>query len=469
MKTMLARLLSTVLLCGWAGATLAVEIELGPVGNDDPDYLWCIKAQHKVRPGKLLDVTFRGRGVGEARIHLVDDTSAAHFMWQEILEPDSDHSPRFYFGPTMAVLTMPSPRKLQVRLTAPARLHYVRFIGVQNTEETPSQGCLIEVVNQLPDVEVTGLRYDPPETGVVGRTVRMTVRNNMTPPAPPLVAVPWSISLSTRASSLAPRQERVLSSGVQNNVQSGSTFEVTAHYTINWRNSNPISDQVIGHINLGNFIGENDAELANNQKSIGDYPPTPPPVLVTQELDFAKAQANGARFKDNVESNTGCFRLGVDDWSTAAFVERKSGVIFISNCVGGGKASPEAYLDFRLKNGWRIKSVDEDPQPQRGNNGFTLTWKPQVGSDNPYMHAHIWSGFLSNINVGVRITIEGPAGTDPYVEGSTCPSGCALSNSVCVTPSTGSGTGFSCAIHQDCDSRFGCDSSSGTCVPRCPQ
>jgi hypothetical protein len=475
MKPVLQRLLSAVLLCAWAGAVLAVEIELGPVGNDAPAYLWCNQATHKVRtvvPGNTLEVTFRGRALvsssGEARIHFPPGSdSERYFMWSEVLDSDADHSPGFNFGPVMTVLVGPRPRKLQVKPGAPAGLHYVRFIGVDQhgAETSPTQGCLLEVVSQLPDVEVADLRYDPPETGVSGRTVRMTVRNNATA----LVAVPWSISFSTRNSPFDPVWERVLSSGVQNNVPPGGSFDVTTHYTISSRHANPLFDHVIGRVNLDNFIGENDAQQTNNQKSIGDYPPLPPPppVLVTQELDFVKAKANGARFQDNVESNGGCFRLGVDDWATARFVEQKSGAIFISNCAGGGRASPEAYLDFRLKNGWRIKSVHEDLLPHRGGNGFSLTWKPQIGSDNPYMHAHIWSGFVANISVGVRITIEGPAGTDPYVEGSTCPAGCSLSNSICIAPGTTSGTAYSCAVHQDCGDAFACDSSSGRCIARC--
>jgi hypothetical protein len=51
-----------------------------------------------------------------------------------------------------------------------------------------------------------------------------------------------------------------------------------------------------------------------------------------------------------------------------------------ANSSGGGRAGPEACLEFRLKNGWRIKSVDEESQRHFGNSGYNLTWKPRIGS-----------------------------------------------------------------------------------------
>ena len=81
----------------------------------------------------------------------------------------------------------------------------------------------------------------------------------------------------------------------------------------------------------------------------------------------------------------------------------------------GAKADVEAYGNFSLKNGWKIKGVsviqllDDNPSDWEWKSG-----PPSIGSTNPYVKIHVWADLMGRIDCGLRITIEGPEGTDPY-------------------------------------------------------
>ena len=476
MKKLLAFFLTNFLVCGWASAALANQVELGPIGNEGPNFVWCIKGQHKVKPRQAFFVTFRGRSTlpqgDTGRVILVDE-SIAHFEWQERLDADPDESPIFRFGPAMGLLTSSDPRGLFTRTGVPAGLYFIEFAAVDSTTAINPRirGCLVEVVNQLPDVEVVDVRWDTPAPNASGRVVRVSVRNNMVAPATALLSVPWSISLTTNSGG-ALEQTRVLASGVRNYVAPGSTFEVTGTFTIP-RAALTGLIQVTGSVNQGNVIGENDAELANNAKTIGGPPPfpTPPTPLVTRELDYKSAQMSGATFNDVVVSGFGCTAIGVGDWkgAWAPHAGQKPGVIFRVACPAGGETRSDAYGNFRLQNGWRVKSIDDPSfvvRTSTSRTGFEFTTKPVVGSNDPFMVVHVWGGPATHISAGVRVFIEGPAGTDPYVAGGVCQPGCSLQNSICVTPDSGGGRTFACTIHQDCDAQHACG-TGGTCVRVC--
>jgi hypothetical protein len=144
-------------------------------------------------------------------------------------------------------------------------------------------------------------------------------------------------------------------------------------------------------------------------------------------LDYRAAKEAGATFHHNIEQSTGPYhRLGVGDWLDATWTgqwdDPKPGVVFQAyeafGSVNGLKANPEAYKNFRLKNGWTIRSVTRQNW-RTGRTGFRFHQSPVIGSDAPYMHAHVHTetdGLPTNdyIKVGIAIMIEGPRGRDPY-------------------------------------------------------
>lgn len=260
---------------GSATAALASDIELGPVGDDAPNFIWCSKDQHKAKLGQPFRLVFRGRSTTSqeetGRIHLANESNA-RFEWVEMLDGDPDESPRLDFTTTMAELRG-QVRSLKAKESTLPGIYYLEFIGMDSNgnETLPAKGCMIEVVKELPAVEVTDLRYDPPQSGVAGQTVRMTVKNNMTASAPALQGVPWSISLVQRrpAPSGGTRfVESQVTSGMQINVPPDSTFQVTALIQMPGNRNISSADRITGRADPFNFLGENNATRANNQKSI---------------------------------------------------------------------------------------------------------------------------------------------------------------------------------------------------------
>jgi hypothetical protein len=155
--------------------------------------------------------------------------------------------------------------------------------------------------------------------------------------------------------------------------------------------------------------------------------------LVTQMLDFQMAKNAGAQFNVTIVRDDGCNRLGVGDWLDPAWDNnsvwehgRSPGPEFIVECGLLGKQG-EAYVDafqsFQLRNGWMVKSFSEDDW-FLGKVGFNIDLSPVLGSCNPLMKVHLRTYGLTlegnlppsngSLRVGISITIEGPAGTDPF-------------------------------------------------------
>lgn len=149
----------------------------------------------------------------------------------------------------------------------------------------------------------------------------------------------------------------------------------------------------------------------------------------TQVLSYARARAQGARFENRALTTHACPFLGQYDGATGWAEAIHPGVTFRVDCVTaygapsltGGKADATAFGGFRLKNGWRIKDIHvtfpselhvdylEDPAK-------TFRWlrKPEIGSDDIDMKAHVSVNPGLMMVVNVKVLIEGPGGTDPY-------------------------------------------------------
>jgi len=237
-------------------------------------------------------------------------------------------------------------------------------------------------------------------------TVKFTVRN-----AGPGAAakVPWSIHLYTG--------NRTLAQGEQLNVAAGATFEVTAPWTPTAGNQ-----RLQGYVDPTGKTLKNTApptaqvkELtvavapaATSQKATD----APAPKLVQQVLNYQKAKAAGARFSHGIDSGSLCNDLG-----QVVSSRPDMSVVFWARCGGpGGRATPEAFTGFQLKNGWKIFSVLEPVESQKaGSSDWQWIQRPSEGSSETSMKMRVWADPNSVITVQVKVVIAGPEGTDPYV------------------------------------------------------
>ncbi len=148
-------------------------------------------------------------------------------------------------------------------------------------------------------------------------------------------------------------------------------------------------------------------------------PPGSAPPKETQVLDYQKAKYAGARFANGEEAGAKCPGAGqAHDPSHAAVGPPPNpfSVRFYVNCSGlpyGMRLTPEAFAGFRLKNGWTVKQVDL-LQERKSNGDWQWRTRPSIGSDNPEIRMHLWAGANGMVHVIANITIEGPAGTNPY-------------------------------------------------------
>lgn len=236
-------------------------------------------------------------------------------------------------------------------------------------------------------------------------------------------------------------------------------------------------DIVTGCVDPENALGEQPEGIPNNCRSIDLT------LYETQELDYRHASHSGATFDDGRDAIGTCVRLGQGDarWMRD-YGNGQTGVVFVADCpsygsffgalIGsGGRANPAAFGNFRLKNGWKVDSIQQNFRINRedandvhgtldeafssaggGNRDmdFAFTTPPAIGSDNPFMQAHVWANVGGFLVAYTKIIIKGPNGTDPYGP---------------VTSMCGSGArdaSFMCATNSDCASGYTC--ISGCCM-----
>ncbi|MCM3876142.1 MAG: hypothetical protein NEA02_06950, partial [Thermoanaerobaculia bacterium] len=143
-------------------------------------------------------------------------------------------------------------------------------------------------------------------------------------------------------------------------------------------------------------------------------PPGSSPPLETRLLEYGRAKNAGAQFSDGVDGFKGLCDVGQGDPSRLG--DHSPGVWFRANCdtlANGARATPEAFIGFRLKNGWRVKNF-EISSGKAGNADWQWRQTPTKGSDDPYMRMHVFTSPFGRVWAQVKVTIEGPAGTDPY-------------------------------------------------------
>ena len=157
----------------------------------------------------------------------------------------------------------------------------------------------------------------------------------------------------------------------------------------------------------------NVAQAATSQKVTGA--PAPQPVeKETRILDVNEAKLAGARLDHGIESGGDCSAIGAFDAKLHAYGHQGTVRFSAGGCLlAGGKATPQAFLDFRLKNGWVVKDYISLYNRQEGGE-WTLLTPPAKGSNNPYMKAHIWAN-PSRVLLVLQVT-QGTQGHEPYAE-----------------------------------------------------
>jgi hypothetical protein len=237
-------------------------------------------------------------------------------------------------------------------------------------------------------------------------------------------------------------------------------------------------DIITGCVDPTNALRESEEERRNNCRSIDLT------LYATQELDYQTAGRSGAGFADGIDGSGGCPKIGQGDAKRLEkYGNGQTGVVFVADCFAvelegvplgfGGRANPEVFQNFRLVNGWTVSSFETkfnaNPTPPgvwfdtlndakssfacsgldwaRSNDDFALNTPPTIGSDNPFMKAHLWAEPGCYLAAHVKVFIRGPSGTDPYGPVTDpCFSGY----------SGGVGVVFNCSGNQDCAAGFTC-------------
>jgi hypothetical protein len=152
-----------------------------------------------------------------------------------------------------------------------------------------------------------------------------------------------------------------------------------------------------------------DESTAGTQNNWRGIDVTVQPKLVTKLLDRKSAKEAGADFPANGEAT--CSYTTSEDGDTSGTEH----LIFQLVCGGvlGGKADFEAYSNFTLKNGWKVKSY-QISEVKNGSSGWRWVTTPTNGSTSTYSKVHLWANGHATVNVKLTVTIEGPEGTNPY-------------------------------------------------------
>ena len=185
--------------------------------------------------------------------------------------------------------------------------------------------------------------------------------------------------------------------------------------------------EYFARVDTDNTLHEPIVQGANNEKRLrlsipqvsGQQAPLPgsAPRMETQFLDYQKAKNAGAQFTHGIDGSKGlCVSVGQFD-SVSWVTDHSLGVIFMIECAlmpNGARATPEAFMGFHLKNGWKVKEYSIGRNDKSGQADWQWRQTPVKGSDDPSMRMHVFASPGGTVRVQVKVEIEGPAGTNPY-------------------------------------------------------
>lgn len=261
-------------------------------------------------------------------------------------------------------------------------------------------------------VEIVALTATPaaPKQGEMV-TFKLSIRNSG---QSAVAQVPWAIHWNTANQTLA--------QGMQPNVVPGAVFEVTA----SWR-AVPGEQLIQGYVDASQKTFNNTAPVAKRISNLpltisqisastqGAAPaPGSTPKPETQVLHYQKAKEAGAMSVNALMPGApaACLKFGVIESDSIALSDSGRGSVVVGvACYGGATVTGEAFKNFKLKNGWKIKLISQNATSDVNQTNWQYTRRPQIGTDDPHLTAEITSydGYLN-----IRIDIEGPAGTSPY-------------------------------------------------------
>ncbi|MBL8960766.1 MAG: hypothetical protein JNJ98_13005 [Gemmatimonadetes bacterium] len=242
-------------------------------------------------------------------------------------------------------------------------------------------------------------------------TVQATLRNvdpNYT------LNIPWTITVA------GPAGTQQVGSGTASAVAPGAAVTVTA----SWRAV--AGDHVAtASADPANSLGEMAPHPANNARTTGTV--TPEEVRL---LTFGEAAAAGAQFASNVQGPTTCRAVGVFDASDPRFLgsQGRGRPLFIADCttppqsppvVTGAKATPVAFANLTLRNGWTIRGVrvlsrGQDGTRLVGNAGGNPVTLPSAGGSSAKTEFSLFADRAAVFEALLEVTIGGPAHRNPW-------------------------------------------------------
>jgi hypothetical protein len=295
-----------------------------------------------------------------------------------------------------------------------------RKAAPQSEQKLPQEQLPQKLVGQctMPErVAVTGLTVDPPQP-LPGSlvTVTLTIKNMCNGL---LANVPWRIEL------VGPKGQ-VLGSGIQQNVAAGTSFNVAVKWT-----ASAGQRDFRGTVDPDNTLREMTAQnRENNYKDLivnvpqvsasTQSPGQTGPRLVESWLDGNEAKRVGAGFPARLEGAAACSWMAATMYSANQQVSvlpsdfRGPYISFGINCATGARVTLEAFKDFRLKHGWKVKGP---PRILHASSDSNWRWldAPPTSGDDPHLTMRLFtSAPLNNVLVYVAVLIEGPEGTNPY-------------------------------------------------------
>lgn len=192
-------------------------------------------------------------------------------------------------------------------------------------------------------------------------------------------------------------------------------------------NVGPGTREYFARVDVDDTLHEPIVQRANNEKRLkltipqasGQQAPPPgsAPPTETKLLEYQAAKAAGAQFSNGLEGTQGaCVDVGQFD-SKPMVESHTPTVVFMADCrivPNGVRATPEAFTGFRLKNGWKVKDFAVVQDFHGASSDWQWRKTPSKGTDDPSMKMHVYAGPNVYVKVHVQVTIEGPAGTNPY-------------------------------------------------------
>ena len=279
--------------------------------------------------------------------------------------------------------------------------------------QAPQQQMVVPGLCTTADkVAATDLTLNPAKpTWLQAVVVTLTIKNLCNVP---LSNIGWQIASTP--------DNTILGSGTwQASVAPSQTFTVTAP----WRAA-PGERGFDGRADPAGALKESADDRKNNVKTLSVTVPVPTqaaaPAMETQILNFAKAKEAGASVTNTLlpGAPAGCSNFGVDE--SESMRARDDTIAFLTQCAGlGATATGEAFANFKLKNGWKIKPAPDGVVLVRFQGvSWQYRLRPQEGTNDPHMNVEVTApaglgGARYIGEVVIRINIEGPAGTSPYL------------------------------------------------------